>query len=100
MRVFAKSTILEFGKRHRDALSSLVEWYKDFDKNSWSNPNHIKATYASASVIGNNRIVFNIKGNTYRLIVEFNYERQLAFIKFLGTHAEYDKIDAQTVEDF
>lgn len=100
MRIFARSTIVAFGQKHPEAIVALNEWYTDFDKKSWESPNHIKSQYASASIIGNHRIVFNIKGNHYRLIASFNYRKQFVFIKFIGTHAEYDKIDALTVEDF
>lgn len=63
----------------------------------WMNPNDIKKAYATASILKNGRVVFNIKGNTYRLVVKFNYEKQWGFIKFTGTHEEYDKIDANTI---
>jgi mRNA interferase HigB len=64
---------------------------------NWKHPNEIKETYASESILGNNRVVSNIKGNSCRLIVKFNYVRQWAFIRFIGTHAEYDKINTETI---
>ena len=64
---------------------------------NWKSPNDIKKTYANASILKSGRIVFNIKGNSYRLIVKFNFEKQWAFIRFVGTHAEYDKINADTI---
>ncbi|MBW6496883.1 MAG: type II toxin-antitoxin system HigB family toxin [Bacteroidales bacterium] len=63
----------------------------------WKNPNEIKSAYATASILKNSRVVFNIKGNTFRLVVKFNFEKQWAFVRFIGTHAEYDKIDANLI---
>jgi mRNA interferase HigB len=75
----------------------LKTWYETAKTSDWKNPNEIKKTYSNASILRDNRVVFNIKGNSYRLIVKFNYERQWAFIRFVGTHAEYDKINAETI---
>jgi mRNA interferase HigB len=63
----------------------------------WKSPNDVKQTYSTASILKNGRIIFNIKGNAYRLIVKFNFEKQWGFIKFIGTHSDYDKIDANTI---
>ena len=63
----------------------------------WKDPNDIKKTYANASILKDSRVVFNIKGNSYRLLTKFNFEKQWIFIRFIGTHAEYDKIDANTI---
>ncbi|MFK7906680.1 MAG: type II toxin-antitoxin system HigB family toxin [Chitinophagales bacterium] len=63
----------------------------------WTSPNDIKRTYANASILKGSRVVFNIKGNSYRLVVKFNYQREWAFIRFIGTHSEYDNIDANTI---
>ena len=100
MRIFSYSNLKKFGKKHSDCKSSLDAWYKEFSQNEWLSPHSIKDKYASASIVGNHRIVFNIKGNRYRLIVEFRYEIQMAFVRFIGTHTEYDKIDAETVKQF
>lgn len=75
----------------------LKTWYETALNSDWKNPNEVKQTYGSASVLKNNRIVFNIKGNDYRLIAKFNFEKQWIFIRFIGTHQEYDKIDANTI---
>ncbi len=72
-------------------------WYKDTEKSRWSSINELKKEYFSASILKNNRIVFDIKGNDYRLIVKFNFEYQLAWIRFIGTHAAYDKINANEI---
>jgi mRNA interferase HigB len=63
----------------------------------WKTPTEIKMSYANASILKESRVVFNIKGNSYRLVVKFNFEHQMAFVKFIGTHADYDKIDANTI---
>jgi len=75
----------------------LKTWYDTAKNSKWNSPNDVKKAYINASILKNSRVVFNIKGNSYRLIVQFNYERQWAFIRFIGTHADYDKIDANTI---
>lgn len=96
-RIFAKSTIREFWENHPDAEQHLKTWYDTVMSSDWKNPNDVKKTYANASILNNNRAVFNIKGNNYRLIVKFNFEKQWVFIKFIGTHLDYDKIDANNI---
>lgn len=96
-RIFAKSTIREFWENHPDAEQHLKTWYDTVMSSDWKNPNDVKQTYANASILKNNRAVFNIKGNNYRLIVKFNFEKQWVFIKFIGTHLDYDKIDANNI---
>ncbi len=96
-RIIAKRTLREFWEKHSDSEQYLKTWYETVKKSNWKTPNEIKETYANATILQNNRVVFNIKGNSYRLIVKFNYIRQWAFIKFIGTHSEYDKIDANLV---
>jgi len=96
-RIIAKRTLKEFWEDHAEAEQYLKTWYETAKRANWSSPNEIKKTYANASIIAGNRVVFNIKGNDYRLIVKFNYQRQWAFIRFVGTHAEYDRIDAATI---
>lgn len=96
-RIIAKRTLKEFWEKHAAAEQYLKTWYETAKHADWGNPNDVKKTYATASIVAGNRVVFNIKGNDFRLIVKFNYERQWAFIRFIGTHAEYDKVDATTV---
>lgn len=96
-RIVAKSTLVQFWKDHPDSEQYLKTWYDTAMHSHWMNPNDIKKAYATASILKNGRVVFNIKGNTYRLVVKFNYEKQWGFIKFIGTHEEYDKIDANTI---
>ena len=96
-RIFAKSTLRDYWEKHNDVEQYLKTWYNTAMSSEWKTPNDVKQTYANASILKNGRIVFNIKGNTYRLIVKFNFEKQWAFIKFIGTHSEYDKINANEI---
>jgi mRNA interferase HigB len=96
-RIFAKSTLREYWEKHPASEQYLKTWHDTVMSSDWKTPNDIKQTYANASILKNRRAVFNIKGNSYRLIVKFNFEKQWAFIRFIGTHTEYDKIDANTI---
>lgn len=98
MRVIAVSALRAFWDRHPDAEQPLKAWYEEATKASWTQPADIKAQYGSASVLKNRRAVFNIKGNDYRLIVAIAYRLQVVYVKFVGTHKEYDAVDAETVE--
>jgi mRNA interferase HigB len=96
-RIFAKSTLREFWELHPDSEQHLKTWYDTALSSSWRTPNEIKQTYRNASILREGRIVFNIKGNDYRLVVKFNFEKQWIFIRFIGTHEDYDNIDANTI---
>ena len=98
MRVIAVSTLRAFWERYPDAEQPLKAWYEEATSANWSQPADIKAQYRSASVLKNRRVVFNIKGNDYRLIVAGAYKLQIVYVKFVGTHKEYDAVDAETVE--
>ena len=97
MRIIAKRTLREFWGRHPDAEEPILAWYREVQKEDWDTSAKVKAKYRSASVIGDNRVVFNIKGNDYRLVVKINYPHRVVYIRFVGTHAEYDRIDAEEV---
>ena len=97
MRVIAKRTLRDFWEKHSDCEDQLKSWYRETEKSEWDSINTLKLDYPSASILKNNRIVYNIKGNTYRLIVKFNFEYQICWIRCIGTHSEYDKIDANTI---
>ncbi|WP_298529476.1 type II toxin-antitoxin system HigB family toxin [uncultured Christiangramia sp.] len=97
MRIIAKRTLRDFWLKHADSEQQLKSWYRETEKTNWNNKNDLKKDYPSASILQENRIVFNIKGNSYRLIVKFNFEYQICYIRFVGTHAEYDKIDANNI---
>lgn len=96
-RIIAKRTLRNFWNDYNDSEQYLKTWFDTTKKANWKTPNDVKQTYINASILKDSRIVFNIKGNSYRLIVKFNFERQWAFIRFIGTHSEYDKIDANTI---
>ena len=96
-RIFAKSTLREYWEKYPDSEQYLKTWYDTAMSCGWKKPNDVKKNYANASILKDNRIVFNINGNSYRLITKFNFEKQWIFIRFIGTHAEYDKIDANTI---
>lgn len=87
-----------FIARHAQAEQPLLAWHAEASKADWKTPQNIKDQYASASFVGRNRVVFNIKGNDFRLIVAMAYQIGVVYVKFVGTHAEYDKVDAATVE--
>ncbi len=97
MRVISKKTLKDFYEqsKHLDSKSALEAWYKEVLKLDWNNPNQVKEMYRSASIIGNEKVVFNIAGNKYRLIVTINYYAKIVFIKFIGTHKQYDKVNME-----
>jgi mRNA interferase HigB len=104
MRVIARTTLKQFVEKlrgHKDqkaVKSALDAWFYEAQQADWKNPADERKAYSSASIIGSDRVVFNIKGNDYRLVVAINYRLQIVFIKWLGSHAQYDKIDVRTVQ--
>ncbi|MCK9637603.1 MAG: type II toxin-antitoxin system HigB family toxin [Methylobacter tundripaludum] len=102
MRVIAKSTVKKFWElpAYRDAKGPLESWYEETIKANWLSPQDIKAQYRNASICNNNRVIFNIGGNKYRLVVEMQYRAGIAWIKFVGTHAQYDLINVETVNEY
>ena len=98
MRIIAVSTLREFWKKYPDALEPLSAWIAVVSRAQWSQPADVKAQYQNASILKNRRAVFNIKGNDYRLIVAVAYQLGIVYIKFVGTHKQYDAVDAETVE--
>jgi mRNA interferase HigB len=98
MRVVAVSTLRAFWERFPDAEQPLKAWYEEAKSAAWTQPAEIKAQYRNASVLKNRRVVFNIKGNDYRLIMAVAYRLQIVYVKFVGTHKEYDAVDAETIE--
>lgn len=99
MRILSFRTLREFWEnpKYSNSETSLRSWYHEAKKSTWKNSNDLKENYKNASILGEGRVVFNIKGNTYRLIVAIDYEYQVIFIRFVGTHTEYDQIDAKTI---
>jgi mRNA interferase HigB len=102
VRVIAKSSLQKFWERQGcgDARSPLHSWYAEVGKATWRTPQDLKDQYASASICGNNRVVFNIGGNKYPLVVEVQYQAGIVWLKFVGTHAQYDRIDVETVNEY
>lgn len=101
MRVIARSTLTRFVELHKGqrALKGVIEaWFHEVRAARWRNSSDVKRSYASASIVNADRVVFNIKGNAYRLVAAIDYGRQIVFIKWIGTHHDYDKIDARTVQ--
>jgi len=96
-RIFSKRTLRKYWEMHPDSEQHLKTWYDTSMSSEWKTSNDVKHTYPNASILKNSRIIFNIKGNKYRLVVKFNYEKQWIFIRFIGSHEEYDKIDANTI---
>ena len=97
MRIFSHSTLREFWQIHADAEEPLRAWHRSARNADWRTPADVRARYSDASIIASNRVVFNIKGNAYRLVVSINYPRRRIYIRFIGTHAEYDRINAAEV---
>jgi mRNA interferase HigB len=97
MRIISKKTIKEYYLRNAIAKQPLLSWYKQIASGTWDSPQDLKRDFPSLSIIANNRIVFNVKGNSYRLIARVNFDFQIIWIRFIGTHAEYDKIDATKI---
>ncbi len=97
MRIISKKTLKDFYEqsKYSDSKNALEAWHKEVLKLDWNHPNEIKEMYRSASIIGDTKVVFNIVGNKYRLIVTINYYAKIVFIKFIGTHKQYDKINIE-----
>lgn len=104
MRIIARKTLRDFveslrGTRDQKAVKSALDaWFHEVQNSDWHTPVDVTGSYANASIVGADRVVFNIKANDYRLVVAVDYERQIVFIKWLGTHAQYDKIDVKKVK--
>ena len=98
MRVISKATLVEFWLAHPASKHALQTWFEDASRAEWRSPQDIKLRYPSASFVASNRVVFNIKGNDYRLIVAVAYRFGAVYVEFLGTHKQYDAVDAATVE--
>ena len=103
MRIIARKTLRQFveklkgNKDQKVVKSALDAWFHEVLRADWKTPADVLKAYANASIVGSDRVVFNIKGNDYRLVVAVNYRHQIVFIKWIGTHADYDKIDVKTV---
>ncbi len=99
MRIIARKTLRQFweDRKYADAEQPLRAWFHEASKADWAGPTGVKALYRSASIVGNSRVVFNIAGNKYRLVVKINYPFRIVYIRFIGTHKQYDGIDATEI---
>ena len=97
MRIVVLKTLRDFWEKHPQAEVPLRAWHAVASRADWQNPADVKAAYRTASFLGGNRVVFNIKGNDFRLVVAVHYNRGLMFVRFIGTHREYDRIDAEEI---
>jgi mRNA interferase HigB len=97
VRIIARRVLWEFWERHPDAEQPLRAWFHDAQMADWRTPADVKRLYASARIVGGNRVVFNIGGNKYRLVVAVNHTFRVCYIRFLGTHQAYDRVDVETM---
>ena len=97
MRVIAKRRLREFWERHPAAKDPLLAWLREVEREDWDTPAAVKAKYRSASIVGGDRVVFNVKGNAFRLVVRINYACRVVYVRFIGTHAEYDAVNVEEV---
>ncbi len=97
MRVIAKRRLREFWERHPAAKQPLLAWFREVGREDWDTPAAVKAKCRSASIVGRDRVVFNVKGNDYRLVVRIHYAYRVVHVRFIGTHAEYDAVNVEEV---
>ena len=97
MRIYSYNTLRDFWRRHPETEQNLRDWYKDAKTADWDTPAKIRAKYPTARILPGNRVVFNINGNAYRMIVAVVYNHGAVYIRFIGTHAEYDRVNAVEV---
>ena len=97
MRIIARRTLRDFWERHSDSEQPLKAWFAEVQAARWRSPQEIKRRYRHASFVADNRVIFNIAGNKYRLVVHVNYDFRVVYIKFIGTHSDYDRIDPETI---
>jgi len=97
MKIISRRILREFWKKHPDSAIALQTWFHDVERASWNSPADIKAVYQNASFVAKNRVIFNIKGNHYRLLVVVVFQHSVVYIRFVGTHEEYDRIDVTTI---
>jgi mRNA interferase HigB len=100
MRIIARSVLVAFWEKHPETKAPLERWYRLTKASRWDSTNEIQSAAPKAKVLNGERVRFEVAGGNYRLVVAFDFRRQIAFVKFIGTHAEYDAIDALTVSQF
>ena len=97
MRIISRQKLKQFWEKHVDSEEALKTWFKEVELAIWQSPGDIKKRYKSADPLPGNRVVFNIKGNSYRLVVQIHYNTSIVYVRFIGTHADYDKINAEKI---
>jgi mRNA interferase HigB len=97
VHIISKKKLVDYYNKHIETKNQLEAWYHEVREAEWNNPQDVKEKYRSASIIGGKRVVFNIKGNKYRLVVKINYKMKIIYIRFIGTHKEYKKINAEEI---
>ena len=97
MRIIAKQTLIQYAAEFHQAEQPLLSWFEEATTAQWGNPNELKIHYKNASILSDKRVVFNIHGNSYRLIVDIEYQMKIIFIVWFGTHKQYDNINAKTI---
>lgn len=97
VRVISKKTLRSFWSRHKESEQALRAWFHEVQNADWKKPVDLKTDFPSADILPGNRVVFNIKGNHYRLIAKLHYNTGIVFVRFVGTHAEYDQVDATSI---
>jgi mRNA interferase HigB len=97
MRIIARRTLREYWERNPQAEQPLKAWFREAAEADWASPGDVKRRYRHASILRGNRVIFNIGGNKYRLIVQINYHFKIIYVRFVGTHQAYDKVDAETI---
>ena len=97
MRIISRKALREFWERHPESEQFLQAWHKEVQQADWATPAHITERFPNASILANNRVVFRIRGNAFRVVVEIFYQGRMVYIRFVGTHAEYNRIDAEKV---
>ncbi len=100
MNIYNRSSLIAFYKKHPDCKETLQKWYHDILSKEWKKPGDVTKNFNTARTLNNNRVIFMINNNDYRLIAEINYQKGWVFIKFIGTHTQYDKVEAATIDLF
>ncbi len=100
MRIIARKTLAEFGEKHPETVASMTTWELKVRAGKWQNPSEVQATFSKAKVLNGERVRFEVAGGNYRMIAAFDFTRQIAFVKWLGTHREYEDIDPLTAAMF
>jgi mRNA interferase HigB len=98
LNIITRRTLIDYCKKYPAATTALREWYHELEKSEFNNFNELKKMYGNASIVGDDRVVFNIMGNTYRLVVRIVFDYRAVQIKWFGTHAEYDEIDVVSIQ--